>query len=105
MTRVYVPRDSGAKSMGADAVAAKIAAEARRLGASVELVRNGSRGLYWLEPMVEVETPSGRMAYGPIATGDVASLFAAKFLVGGSHAKALGLTEEIDYLKRLLNRF
>ena len=100
MTRVYVPRDSGAKSVGADAVAAKILAEARRLGAAVELVRNGSRGLYWLEPMVEVETPAGRMAYGPIVAGDVASLFAAKFLTGGIHPKGLGLTEEISYLKR-----
>ena len=100
MTRVYVPRDSGAKSVGADAVATKILAEAKRLGVTVELVRNGSRGLYWLEPMVEVETPGGRMAYGPIAEPDVASLFAAGFLSGGSHKQGLGLTDEIDYLKR-----
>ena len=100
MTRVYVPRDSGAKSVGADAVATTILAEARRLGATVELVRNGSRGLYWLEPMVEVETPAGRMAYGPIAETDVASLFAAGFLSGGNHKQGLGLTEEISYLKR-----
>ena len=100
MTRVYVPRDSGAKSVGADAVASKIVAEARRLGAAVELVRNGSRGLYWLEPMVEVDTPGGRMAYGPIAGTDVPSLFTAGFLTGGPHPKGHGRTDEIDYLKR-----
>jgi formate dehydrogenase iron-sulfur subunit len=99
-TTVYVPRDSGALSMGAEAVAAAIAAEASRTGADVRVVRNGSRGLYWLEPMVEVATPAGRHAYGPVQASDVPSLFAAGFLTGASHPLHLGPTEEIPYLKK-----
>src|SRR5215831_17665532 len=51
---IYVPRDSSAVSLGADEVARAIAAQAARRGASIRLVRNGSYGLFWLEPMVEV---------------------------------------------------
>jgi formate dehydrogenase iron-sulfur subunit len=99
-TTVYVPRDSGALSLGAGAVAEAIGAESRRRGAEIRLVRNGSRGLYWLEPMVEVETAQGRAAYGPVAAADVPSLFDAGFLTGASHRLALGPTGEIPYLKR-----
>ncbi len=98
--RVYIPRDSGALSMGAEAVAGAVAAEARRRRADVAIVRNGSRGLYWLEPMVEVATESGRVAYGPVTSDDVGSLFEAGFLAGGKHRLALGATDEIPYLKR-----
>src|SRR6266436_8119599 len=80
---VYIPRDSSALSMGAGAVADAISAEAKRRNADVRIVRNGSRGLYWLEPLVEVEAPKGRVAYGPVSAGDVASLFDANFLAGG----------------------
>jgi formate dehydrogenase iron-sulfur subunit len=98
-TTVYVPRDAAALSNGAEAVAAAIAAEAQRRDAPVRIVRNGSRGLNWLEPLVEVATASGRYAYGPVGTGDVASLFEANFLAAGQHTVSLGLTEEIPYLK------
>ena len=81
-------------------VADAIAREAAGRGLAIELVRNGSRGLFWLEPLVEVETPAGRIAYGPVAAADVAGLFDADFLGGGAHPLALGPTEEIDYLKR-----
>src|ERR1700730_460893 len=99
---VYVPRDSSALSMGAGAVADAIGAEAKRRNTDVRdirIVRNGSRGLYWLEPLVEVEAPKGRVAYGPVSAGDVASLFDANFLAGENHRLALGVTEEIPYLK------
>ena len=96
---VYVPCDSSALSLGAEKTAAAIAAEAARRGADIKLVRNGSRGLFWLEPMVEVQTPAGRVAYGPVQPKDVASLFEAGFLTGGKHALSLGLTEDIAYLK------
>ena len=98
-TTVYVPRDAAALSNGAEAVAAAIAAEAQRRDAPVRIVRNGSRGLNWLEPLVEVATASGRYAYGPVGIGDVASLFDANFLAAGQHALSLGPTEEIPYLK------
>jgi formate dehydrogenase iron-sulfur subunit len=98
--KVFVPSDTTARSLGADAVAEAIAAEARKRGTPVSIVRNGSRGLYWLEPLVEVDVGGVRHAYGPVGTADVAGLFAANFLAGGKHALALGPTEKIDYLAK-----
>jgi formate dehydrogenase iron-sulfur subunit len=97
---VYVPRDSGALALGAEKVAARIAVEIEARGLDVKIVRNGSRGLYWLEPMVEVVTPAGRTAYGPVAAKDVPSLFDADFLSGGRHGLSLGDPEKIPYLAR-----
>jgi formate dehydrogenase iron-sulfur subunit len=98
--RVFVPSDTTARSLGADAVAAAIAAQAAERGAKVEVVRNGSRGLYWLEPLVEVDVKGTRVAYGPVTAADVPALFEAQFLTGGKHALALGPTEKIDYLAK-----
>ncbi|PKO45919.1 MAG: formate dehydrogenase [Betaproteobacteria bacterium HGW-Betaproteobacteria-22] len=100
VTKVYIPRDSSALSVGADKVASAIAAEAKRRGQDVKIIRNGSRGLYWLETMVEVATENGRVAYAPVKPADAASLFDADFLNGKSHALCLGLTEELDWLKK-----
>lgn len=100
--RIYIPQDSSAISVGADTVAGRLA---ERLVASlgnkeVELVRNGSRGLFWLEPMIEVETDAGRVAYGPVGADDVDSLIEQGLLEGAqAHPLSLGLTEEIPYLK------
>ncbi len=98
--RVYVPRDSGALSLGAETVARAIASEAHRRGLDLELVRNGSRGLYWLEPLVEVQAGDVRLGYGPVSAADVPSLFDAGFLQGGAHALAQGRVEEIPWLAR-----
>jgi formate dehydrogenase iron-sulfur subunit len=94
--RVYVPADATALALGADAVAAGITG----LNAEIQLVRNSSRGLFWLEPLVEVDTPAGRIAYGPVRKEDLPGLFSAGFLKGGEHPLRLGPTEEIPYLKR-----
>jgi formate dehydrogenase iron-sulfur subunit len=99
-SKIFVPSDTTARSLGADAVAAAIAAEAQKRGASVEIVRNGSRGLYWLEPLVEVLVGGVRHAYGPVAARDVPRLFDAGFLSGAQHAFSLGPTESIEYLKK-----
>ncbi len=99
-TIIYVPRDSAALSVGADQVAAKLVTDAARLEKDIKIVRNGSRGLFWLEPMIEVATPNGRVAYGPVVPGDVTSLFAANFLHGALHPLSLGITEQIPYLKK-----
>jgi formate dehydrogenase iron-sulfur subunit len=99
MTTVYVPRDSSALSLGAERVSASIRAEAAKRNISVDLIRNGSHGLYWLEPLVEVVTDRGRIAYGPVRVRDVPSLFEADFLQGGSHPLCLGPTDDISYLK------
>jgi formate dehydrogenase iron-sulfur subunit len=97
---IFVPRDSTALALGADKVAAAIQAEALRRKVDVKVIRNGSRGLFWLEPLVEVATAQGRIAYGPVTTSDVGSMFEANFIAGGKHALTLGLTEEIPYLKK-----
>ena len=99
--RIYVPRDSTAQALGAEDVASAIAAEAARRQLDVEIVRNGTRGLFWLEPLVEVDTPAGRAGFGPVDSADVAALFDDDFHLGhGSHALSLGLVEQIPYLAR-----
>jgi formate dehydrogenase iron-sulfur subunit len=98
VTTVYVPRDSSARSVGADEVAAAIKQEAARRSAAVEVVRNGSRGLMWLEPLVEVATAQGRVAYGPVTPDDVAGLFGAGFLEGAVHELGHGFTDRIPWL-------
>jgi formate dehydrogenase iron-sulfur subunit len=96
----FVPRDASARSVGADEVAAAITNEATLRGMDVRIVRNGSWGMLFLEPLVEVATSIGRVAYGPVAVEDVPVLFDAGFLDGRAHPLAQGLTSEIDFLKR-----
>jgi formate dehydrogenase iron-sulfur subunit len=96
---IYVPCDAAALSVGADAVAAAIAAEAEARRLAVQIIRNGSRGMLWLEPLVEVVTDQGRVAYGPVAADQVAELFDAGFLDGQPHPLGHGPTEEIFYFK------
>jgi formate dehydrogenase iron-sulfur subunit len=95
--RIFMPCDASALSMGADEVADAVTAEiaARKLDAT--LVRNGSRGLMWLEPLLEVETPAGRVGYGPVELSDVAAIFEAG--LGKAHRLNVGLVEEISFLK------
>ncbi len=95
--RIYVPRDAAARALGADAVAEAVRSEAARRGVAVELVRNGTRGMVWLEPLVEVETAAGRTAFGPVGPGDVAGLFDSAF---GAHPLALGPVEAIPFFAR-----
>ena len=93
--KIYAPLDAASKALGADEVAAAVQAEAARRGVAVELVRNGSRGMVWLEPLVEVVTDAGRMAFGPMAVGDVAGLFGDLSL----HPKALVLTDDLPWMR------
>ena len=93
MTRIFVPCDAAALAVGADAVATALAQHA-------DIVRTGSRGLFWLEPMIEVETPEGRIAYGPVEAGDVPDLLAGGLLSGGEHPLRLGIPEQIPFLAR-----
>jgi len=98
--RVFVSRDSSALAVGAESVAQALVGEARKRGVPLEIVRTGSRGLFFLEPLVEVETPEGRIGYGPVAAADAASLFDADFLSGGAHPSARGRIEAIPFLAR-----
>ena len=97
---VFVPCDSAALAAGADEVVDALHKEATARGVAIDVQRNSSRGMFWLEPLVEVVTPQGRMAYGPVAFEDVPSLFDADFLTGGKHALGLGLTDAIAYLAK-----
>jgi formate dehydrogenase iron-sulfur subunit len=97
--RLFVPRDAAALAVGADEVTAGIRAAAAERNMAVDIVRTGSRGLYWLEPMMEAETPAGRIAYGPVTAADADGLLTA-LLADGAHKLLLGPTEEIPWLKR-----
>ena len=99
MIKIYVPRDSSALAVGADEVAVAIAKEAKAKEIAIKIIRNSSRGMAWLETFVEVETPKGRVGYGPVEASDVKRLFAAKFYEGGKHQLGHGLVEALPYLK------
>jgi formate dehydrogenase iron-sulfur subunit len=97
---IYVPCDSAALSLGANEVADAVVREAGSRNLDVQLVRNGSRGMLWLETMLEVATDAGRIAYGPVTEGDVASLFDADVMAGGEHALRLGKTEDLPWMQK-----
>jgi formate dehydrogenase iron-sulfur subunit len=98
--KVYIPGESGAVALGADRLAAQFTEAIKARDLDAEIIRNGSRGLYWLEPMLEVDTKAGRVAYGPVKPSDLNGLLDAGLLEGGDHPLSLGLTEEIPFLKR-----
>ncbi|MEO5615214.1 MAG: NADH-quinone oxidoreductase subunit NuoF [Cypionkella sp.] len=93
--KIYLPLDSAAVALGADEIAESLMFQARARGINLTLVRNGSRGMVWLEPMAEVVTDAGRMAFGPLTLTDVPALFDDL----AAHPKALGLTEDLPWLK------
>ncbi|MHB1211060.1 MAG: formate dehydrogenase beta subunit [Candidatus Nanopelagicales bacterium] len=93
MTTLFIPRDSAARSVGADEVAARLAA----LLPGSTVVRTGSRGALWLEPLVEVDTPEGRRGYGPVPPEDAESV-AASVSAGTGHPLALGLVDDLPWL-------
>jgi formate dehydrogenase iron-sulfur subunit len=99
MYTICVSRDSAALAVGADAVAEAIAAQAQACGVSVTLKRTSSRGLLWLEPLVEVDSEVGRLGFGPVEPEDVSSLLDAIF-TGRPHRSAIGQVEEHPYLKQ-----
>jgi formate dehydrogenase iron-sulfur subunit len=100
MTTVYIPGDASAVSLGADAVAAELTRECRHRAWPIRIVRNGSRGLCWLEPLVEVSVAGKRVAYGPVRAADVPRLLDAGMLDGGDHALRHGNIESHDWLRR-----
>ena len=100
VTRVFVPKDATACALGADAVADSIRKGAAGRGLDVEVIRNGSRGAFWLEPMIEVETETGRLAFGPVGTADLPGLFEAGFPGEAQHPLALGPIDGIPWLAK-----
>ncbi|MDI4658904.1 formate dehydrogenase beta subunit [Xanthobacter autotrophicus] len=98
--RIFVPNDATAVACGADRVARKLEAGLAARGVTADITRNGSRGLFWLEPLIEVETERGRVGYGPVKPSDVEDLLHAGILHGADHPLCVGVVEEIPYLKK-----
>ena len=98
--KIHVPCDAAAVAVGADEVAEALRDSVAQRGLGIDIVRNGSRGLLWLEPMIEVETAAGRIAYGPVAPEDVEDLLDSGLLYGDAHALRLGRPEEMPFLAR-----
>ncbi|EGL55778.1 NADH:ubiquinone oxidoreductase, NADH-binding subunit [Methylophaga aminisulfidivorans MP] len=99
--RIYIPCDTTALSLGADQLAEAVQQEIEQRGLDATIVRNGSRGMLWLEPLVEVETAKGRVGYGAISAQQVPALFDAGMLDGNQqHESCIGLVEEHPFLKK-----
>jgi len=100
-TTIYVPCDTTALSLGADRVAQELQLAAAAQNLDINLVRNGSRGLFWLEPLIEVQTPYGRVAYGPVDPDQVEELVAAGLFEGHpDHPLYLGDIAQHPYLQQ-----
>ncbi|MEY2854516.1 MAG: hypothetical protein RL030_1648 [Pseudomonadota bacterium] len=98
--RVFVSRDAAAVALGADETVAALQHAAATAGESIEIVRIGSRGMVWLEPLVEVAIGTERIGYGPVAADEVDSLVRAGLLKGAAHAKRLGTVDKLPYLAK-----
>ena len=97
--KIYVPRDAAALALGAEKVATAISEQIGARGLDAELVRNGSRGLFWLEPLLEVEIEGKRIGYGPVKAKDVPALLDGGLLTGGDHPLCLGEVENLPFLR------
>nr|WP_320166662.1 NADH-quinone oxidoreductase subunit NuoF [uncultured Methylophaga sp.] len=99
--RIYIPCDTTALSLGADQIAEAVQQEIEQRGLDAAIVRNGSRGMLWLEPLVEVDTSQGRVGYGAVSAQQVSALFDAGMLDGNQqHESCIGLVEEHPFLKK-----
>src|SRR6201996_1432330 len=97
--RIFVPCDAAAIAVGADEVVTALEQLAEKRGQPIQIVRTGSRGMCWLEPMIEVATLKGRVAYGPVTPADVPALFDA-MASNGEHPLRLRLAQESPWGKR-----
>ncbi|MEO8315000.1 MAG: formate dehydrogenase, partial [Pseudomonadota bacterium] len=98
--KVFISRDAAAQALGADETAAAIKGVAALRGLDIQLVRVGSRGMVWLEPLVEVEVAGVRIGYGPVEAGAVSALVDAGLLDGAAHALRLGAVDELPFIAK-----
>ncbi len=98
--KLSIAKDAAALSVGAERVAAAFIREAAARGLELEIRRTGSHGMFWLEPLVEIDTPQGRIGFGPVRPEDVDSLFASGALEGGDHPLKLGKVEDMMWMVR-----
>ncbi|MCP2023277.1 UNVERIFIED_ORG: formate dehydrogenase iron-sulfur subunit [Pseudomonas reinekei] len=99
MPTLYLPCDSLARAVGADEVSTAVITQAKERNLPLELQRTSSRGLYWLEPLLEMDTAQGRIGFGPLTADDVPSVLDSLKDEPSKHPLALGLVEELPYLK------
>ena len=97
---IYIPLDASALSLGAEQVVTAFRREAEARGIALDIRRNGSHGMFWLEPLVEIETAQGRIGFGPVRPENVASLFDSGALSGGDHPLKLGVVEDLVWMVR-----
>ncbi|HEY8300081.1 MAG TPA: formate dehydrogenase, partial [Methyloceanibacter sp.] len=97
--RIFISRDSGALCVGAEKVAHGFRKAFEKRGLDVEIVRTGSRGMYWLEPLVEVATDKGRVGYGPVKAHDIDALLDAGMLDGKPHSLGIGVVDDYPWLE------
>ncbi|PCJ41477.1 MAG: formate dehydrogenase [SAR86 cluster bacterium] len=100
MTKIYLPRETTALSLHVEEVILAIRKEATKHDLELQIIRNGSRGAAWLEPLLEIEYEGKRIAYGPIRAADINSLFKADFLHAGEHELKLGAIDDIPWFKQ-----
>jgi formate dehydrogenase iron-sulfur subunit len=91
--KIYIPGDAAAQSVGSDLVAVAIAAEAAKRNLDITIVRNGTRGALWLEPLVEVEISGQRIGYTNVTSDDAAAV------LDGSHP-SIGDVDSFDWLAK-----
>lgn len=99
MLKVHVPGDSVARAVGADQVVEALQREAERRNVQLDIRRTSSRGLYWLEPLLECDSEQGRQGFGPVTPQDVPGLLDAMIGAEADHRLALGAVEDMPYLK------
>ena len=97
--RMFISRDSGALCVGAEGVAHGFRKAFEKRGLDVDIVRTGSRGMYWLEPLVEVATGKGRVGYGPVKASDIDALLDAGMLDGKPHSLGIGVVDDYPWLE------
>jgi formate dehydrogenase iron-sulfur subunit len=98
--KIFVSRDAAALALGADETAAALQAAAKAKGQAIQLVRIGSRGMVWLEPLVEVEVGGERIGYGPVTADEVSALVEAGLFTGAAHARRLGAVDKLPFIAK-----
>ena len=104
MIDVFVPQDTTALALGSDGIASLLTQLSKSRGLDLNLTRNGSRGMFWLEPLLEVDLEGIRVGFGPMTLSDVPSVLIAlesntNEVSDINHPLFLGPVENIEYFR------
>ncbi len=105
MINIFVPQDTTSLALGSDEIASLLIESMSSRGLDVKLIRNGSRGMFWLEPLLEIESEGDRFGFGPVTVSDVSSIIdvledSHSDLKNIAHPLFLGRIENIEYLAK-----